>query len=218
MLAGHYAPAYALKRRFPEAPLWALFLAVQAVDVAFFALVGIGAERMRLVPGAEGPLALDLVAMPWTHSLAAAVLYGAATAGLATAAGRPRLGAALALAVASHWFADWLVHLPDLQLAPGLGTRVGLGLWRTPLLGFAVEIGLLAAAFLWLRPALEPGRARRFADATFAAALAIQVANVFVLPPPGSLLELGASAYAVFFGLAMLASGVDRASTRNKMA
>ena len=36
MLAGHYGPALAMKARFPRVPLWSLFVAVQAVDIAFF--------------------------------------------------------------------------------------------------------------------------------------------------------------------------------------
>ena len=71
MMTGHYAPAYALKSRFPETPLWQLFLGVQALDVMFFVLVPLGIERVVLDPTARMPLAMDLQFMPYSHSLVA---------------------------------------------------------------------------------------------------------------------------------------------------
>src|SRR5439155_14072486 len=46
--------------------------------------------------------------------------------------------------VVSHWVLDWITHRPDLQLAPGLETRIGLGLWRSPAATIAVEAAMLA--------------------------------------------------------------------------
>ena len=128
MFVGHYAPALALRARYPEAPLWALFLAVQAVDVAFFVLVPLGVEHMALDPSQPGFLALRLTYLPWSHSLALTLAYGVLVALAFRARGHARLGVALALAVCSHWVCDLLVHTPDLPLAPG-APSVGFGLW-----------------------------------------------------------------------------------------
>ena len=210
MLAGHYAPAYALKARHPDVPLWLLFLAVQAVDIAFFALVALGVERMALVPGQRGGLALDLQHLPWTHSLATAVVLGVGCWLAGRATGRATLGAVIGAAVASHWVCDLLVHVPDLPLAPGLESpRLGLGLWRMPLVGFAVEIGLLVAAYAMARPRLAPDR-RRWGDVGVAALVVVQVLNDFVMPPPASVASLAASGEALFLGAVLLATPVDR--------
>jgi hypothetical protein len=127
MFVGHYAPALALRARYREAPLWALFLGVQAVDLLFFVLVPLGAEQMELDPSRRGFLALRLLYMPWSHSLALTLVYGAVIALVLRARGHARLGVALGLAVCSHWLCDLLVHTPDLPLAPG-APSVGLGL------------------------------------------------------------------------------------------
>ena len=110
MMTGHYAPAYALKSRFPETPLWQLFLGVQALDVMFFVLVPLGIERVVLDPTARMPLAMDLQFMPYSHSLVAALAYGGLVWAIARARGYPTAGLALAAAIVSHWLCDVLVH------------------------------------------------------------------------------------------------------------
>ncbi|HEU5298010.1 MAG TPA: hypothetical protein VFW08_00825, partial [bacterium] len=63
----------------------------------------------------------------------------------------PRLGWILGLTVVSHWVLDFLVHRPDLPLAPG-AMRVGLGLWNLPAASVALEAGLFVlGSVLYLR-------------------------------------------------------------------
>jgi hypothetical protein len=140
--AGHYAPALALKRWRPEVPLWQLLLAVQAVDVLFWALVPLGIERMHLDFSQPGKMSLILEYMPFSHSLAATALWALAP----VLALRSGAGVALGMAVASHWFLDLPMHRPDLPLATGDGVRVGLGLWQWPLVAWAFESAVLASA------------------------------------------------------------------------
>lgn len=211
MFVGHYAPAYVLKRHYREAPLWALVLAVQAVDILFFLFVPLGIERMQLIEGRSGPLASDLEYMPFTHSLAMTLAYLAACVLAGRAAGRPRLGLALGLAVASHWVADLLVHVPDLPLAFADGPNVGLGLWRYHRLSYALEILLLAGGFLWLRPVLPAGAARRWAWIGFGVLVGLQTVSTFFLPPPPSPNALAAAAEVSYLVVALLAVPVDRA-------
>ncbi len=75
-----------------------------------------------------------------------AVVWGVAS-GLAYRAktGYARGALAVSALVVSHWVLDWITHRPDLQLAPGVDARVGLGLWTSPAATIAVE-GLLFIA------------------------------------------------------------------------
>lgn len=73
MYAGHIAAGLALKAAEPRAPTWALVLGAGWLDIAHGALVLVGVERVR--PDPAKFLGWELVDMPWTHSLAAAVAW-----------------------------------------------------------------------------------------------------------------------------------------------
>lgn len=64
MFVGHYSAAFALKASQPRVPLWAMFLAVQAVDIAWALLVMAGIEKARVVPGFTAAFPVDLYYMP----------------------------------------------------------------------------------------------------------------------------------------------------------
>ena len=51
----------------------------------------------------------------------------------------------IGLLVVSHWLLDLIVHRPDLPIAPGLATRLGLGLWNRPGATIVVESALFVA-------------------------------------------------------------------------
>jgi hypothetical protein len=211
MYVGHYAPALALRARYREVPLWALFLAVQAVDILFFVLVPLGIERMAIDPSRSGFLALRLLFMPWSHSLALTALYGVVIALVMRARGQARTGIALGLGVVSHWVCDLLVHTPDLPLAPG-APSVGFGLWAHRELAFAVEIALLLASFALLRPQLAP-KARRNVLVLTGVLVLVQTLSTFVLPVPGSVMELAIASevsYVAFAVFAWWAADRDR--------
>ena len=156
MFVGHYAVSFYLKAREPRVPLWVLFVAVQLVDVIWALLVLAGIEKLAMVPGITRASPLDLVYVPYTHSLVASIGWSLLafwlwfrirdrTAGGATAA------FIIGVAVLSHWVADFLVHRPDLPLYDN-SAKVGLGLWNYPALSFPLEVGLLGAMmWLWFR-------------------------------------------------------------------
>lgn len=205
MFIGHYAPALALAARRDSPPAWTLFVAAQFVDILFFLAVFPGWERAPNDPTAPEalPFALDA---PITHSLAGtaglALLFGAGVS-LAAPAGRRRAwGVIAALAVLSHWLMDWLVHRPDLPLAPGT-TPLGLGLWYHPWIAWPLEIGLLAGA-TWLFARAVPGRARA-AWGLSAFMVLVQVVSRTAFPPAESITALAPTAlfaYALFPALA----------------
>jgi len=145
MFVGHYGVSFAAKRADPGIPLWVLFIAVQLLDVAWAPFVLLGIEKVRIVPGITASNPLDLYYMPYTHSLAAALLWslGAfACYRLAVSASAKRSAFVVAVAVFSHWLLDFLVHRPDLPLYDDTA-KVGLGLWNLPALAFGLEIVVL---------------------------------------------------------------------------
>ncbi|MFT4628302.1 MAG: hypothetical protein ACI8PZ_006997 [Myxococcota bacterium] len=207
MFVGHYAPALLLRERFPEVPLWSLFLGVQAVDVLFFLLAPMGVERVALQPGVGGPQALVLEWMPWSHSLLMTGVWAVVLGGALALGGRRRAGLALGLAVASHWFCDLLVHTPDLHLGLGAEPRVGLGLWSWPVLAYGVEVLLLVACAAWLARA---GRGLgRLAALT---GVLVVAQTVFAFGPPAEVpvVVLALVSEVSFFGFAGLAAWSER--------
>ena len=148
MFIGHFAPALAAATH-PRAPkLATLFIAAQLVDWGFFALLLIGAEKMRVVPGITAMNPMDLYHLPYTHSLAGSAVWALGFAALVWLARRDRKAAGIAGAVVlSHWLLDLLVHRPDLTLA-GAPPKLGLGLWNYPAIEMPLELALTFGA-LW---------------------------------------------------------------------
>lgn len=98
MFIGHYGPAIAIKAVRPAIPMWLLFTAVQLVDIAWAALVLLGIEKVRIVPGVTASNPLDLYYMPHTHSFAAALLWHwgqSSSTGLECQRGSPQVGSGL---------------------------------------------------------------------------------------------------------------------------
>ena len=147
MFIGHFAVAFAAKPLVPRTSLATLMAAAQLLDLIWPVLVLLGIETVRIDPTAASPfLKLRFVHYPWTHSLLMAVVWGVAFAVAYRArTGHARGAIAVGTLVVSHWILDWLTHRPDLQLAPGVDARVGLGLWTSPAATIAVE-GLLFIA------------------------------------------------------------------------
>ncbi len=148
MYIGHFAPALAAAAASPDAPrLGTLFVAAQLVDLAFFLLLTVGVEDMRVVPGITAMNPMDLHHMPYTHSLVGTALWGLAFGAMVwRATGYRAAGAWAAMVVLSHWLIDLIVHRPDLTLAGG-PPKLGLGLWDYPLVAMPLELGLLGIAF-----------------------------------------------------------------------
>jgi len=186
MFVGHYGPAFALKRFVPESSLFALCIGVQLVDIAWGAFVLTGIEQVRIVPGFTESNALDLHYIPYTHSLVAAIVWsvlGGFAAWLYAGRTSPRIGVAAALAVASHWLLDLLMHRPDLPIY-GDSMKVGLGLWnyRWPALAAElISLGIgLALYATSTRPRDAIGRAGPVV--LFVALTGAQLVNLFLDP------------------------------------
>jgi membrane-bound metal-dependent hydrolase YbcI (DUF457 family) len=197
MFIGHFAVAFGAKRVVPRTSVATLMAAAQLLDLIWPILVLLGIETVRIDPAAPSPfLKLRFVHYPWTHSLLMAVVWGVAFA-LAYRAktGYARGAAVVGALVVSHWVLDWIVHRPDLQLAPGVDTRVGLGLWTFPAATIAVE-GLLfiAGVTVYARTTRPRDRAGTWAFWGFVALLLLAYASTIAggAPPSPQAVAAGA--------------------------
>lgn len=215
MFIGHYAPAVALKAVVKGPPLWHYAVAVQFLDYLWAAFILTGIEQARVVPGFLAASDLDLYNMPYTHSLAAAILWSLAAGAAYGAFLNRRAGAgaaaAIALAVFSHWLADLLVHGADLALYPGSAEKLGFGLWASLPISQGLEFGLLAlGGFLYLGATKAKGPVGRAAPLiVFAALLAAQTYNLFG-PPAANIETVAMMALLSYTAVAALAFWLDR--------
>ncbi len=148
MLFGHAGAALAARRAAPEVPFPVLLAAADGLDLLCLGLCAVGAERIQARPGP----ASEASSYPWSHGLAGALTWSAATGAIAAHHYRSRrTGAVLGLLVLSHWVLDFIAHAPDLPLVLEGWPKVGLGLeysqdgslhWRR---GLAAEFAVLAA-------------------------------------------------------------------------
>lgn len=150
MFIGHYAAGFALKAVEKKTSLGMLFIAVQLIDFLFFIFVYIGLEKYNLVEHFTAVNHYDLYYMPYTHGLLASFLWAALIYGLwRKAVGNSRIALVMALAVLSHWFADLLMHTPDLPLLGNDSLKVGFGLWNNFTATIVVEIALFVGAVVF---------------------------------------------------------------------
>jgi hypothetical protein len=217
MFIGHYGLAYALKRAEPKLSLGTLFLAVQLVDLAWGATILLGWERVVIAPGWTAASPLQFVSYPLTHSLLAAGLWAAA-AGIAwytwptrDTSRHGRAALVVALAVASHWFLDAVVHVPDLPLAGDDTRKIGLGLWNSIPWTFTVELALLGVGLaLYLTGGSRKHPVRRAWAIGFTAVLAAMYVATTLGPPPPSVTAIGIGAIVTLLTLAAIGAWIDR--------
>lgn len=188
MFIGHFALGFAAKRLSPEVSLGTLFFAAQFADILWPALLLLGVEQVRVVPGATAVTPLLFKHYPWSHSLLASCGWAALIGGVHFAFRRHLRGAIVVAAlVVSHWLLDAVVHRPDLPVLPGGTLLVGLGLWSSPTLTLLVEVPLFLVGVWLYAGATEPSGAKgRWALWGLAAfLLAVYAANLSGGPPPG---------------------------------
>jgi hypothetical protein len=187
MFIGHFGVGFGAKAAAPRVSLGTLFLATQFLDVLWPDLLLLGAERVRIAPGATPRVPLVFESYPLSHSLLMVLAWGLAFGAIYAMLRRSPWGAVVVgLAVVSHWVLDLFVHVPDLPLAPGGGPKVGLGLWNHPVAELAIELSLFAiGVWLYARTTAARDRTGRWALAALVVALVgIHLGNFFGSPPP----------------------------------
>jgi hypothetical protein len=188
MFIGHFGLGFGAKRAAPSVSLGTLFIACQFADLLWPTLLLLGYERVDVRHGATLMTPLDFVSYPYSHSLVAlcawGVLFGGAYAIIRH--GRIRSAVTIALLVVSHWFLDYVTHLPDMPLTIHGSTRVGLGLWNSVPGTFAAEFALFGGGLaVYLRGTKPRDRVGSIGLWSLVAFLMIVfVAATFGPPPP----------------------------------
>jgi hypothetical protein len=219
MFIGHYGPGFAAKPIVKPIPLWLLFVAVQWLDVCWAALILLGVEKARIVPGLTEGSSLDLYFMPYTHGLIGAValsLVFGAIALLFVHERRPAAVAVVAGAVFSHWLLDLVVHMPDLPLIDN-SMKVGFGLWRWMWISLPLElVTMIGGAIVYARAIPSKSRYGDMALWLFVAVMAAIELYAMFGPPPASSTAEAQTALLAYGALALLAAAVDglRRTTR----
>ena len=186
MFIGHPAVAFAAKRVAPRTSLGVLMGAAMFLDLIWPVLVLVGVEKVRIDPGntAFTPLAFDYY--PFSHSLVSSLALAALIALGYWRVTRYVTGAWVSgVAVFSHWVLDFISHRPDMPLAPGISTHVGLGLWNSVPATMTVEV-LMFAGGLWLytRTMRPNGKAGRFSLWILVAFFGLSYLGSDFGPPP----------------------------------
>jgi hypothetical protein len=216
MFIGHFAPALlaATHKDAPRLPV--LFIAAQLVDWAFFGLLLTGTEAMRVTLGISVMNPMDLYHMPYTHSLLGTVAFGIGLGTLTWLLTRNRNAALIGGAVVvSHWFLDWLVHVPDLTWA-GQPPKLGLGLWNYPMIEMPLELALIGGS-LWLYARTRnPKRVPLFILA--GVMLALQMFNWFGPVEPNVTTGTSLLAFVAFGLITLAAYWAERSGLAGKRA
>ncbi|MGE5177305.1 MAG: hypothetical protein ACM3JJ_13150 [Hyphomicrobiales bacterium] len=163
MFLGNIALAFAAKRAAPNASLGALILAALLPDLIRTALLIPGIERVSFDSGGTAMSPIGFVSCPYSHSLLLVLVWAGLAAAVHQMRTRYRAGSiAVAALVVANWGLDWVVHVPDLPLLPGIGPKVGLGLGNVPSAAIPLEAALFfVGLMLYLdqtRPVRWPGR------------------------------------------------------------
>lgn len=212
MFIGHYAVAFALKGKENKASLGGLFLATQFVDILFFPFALLGLEKLEFVPGYT-EVNDFLMEFPLTHGLLGSVIWSLLYAfGFYAIWGRKKpygknVAVIMGIGVLSHWFADVLVHTPDLPLIQG-DPKFGFGLWHYKSATMLLEMVLLVSAFIYY---VKKTSGKLLIPLMFLVFLmGVNYVNYYVLPTDNDLGSLTTSALAAYFILALMAQGVNR--------
>jgi len=195
MYLGHLAAGLILKARVREAPLAWLLIATVASDLLCGALFIAGLES-AVVHGSLvfGHVEADL---GYSHSLLGTLGLALVAALLGARFGSPRIGAALGLAVLSHYVLDVLSHRPDMPLI-GFGApadvRLGTNLPLYPWAHYLLELAWCAIAWA----VYAPGNRRLLFTIIALMALYTNTIFGFAPPPAPSNAVFGASMIAIF--------------------
>jgi hypothetical protein len=172
---GHFGIGFGAKRVAAKVSLGTLILAAELLDLVFAILLLAGVEHASVKPGLMAASSLDLYSYPYSHSLAATLVYSILLGGVYFVVKRDlRSATVVGLAVSSHWFLDLIMHRPDLPLGFQDGLKVGLGGWNSLPLTILLELGLFVFGFsLYLRSTVANDRLGRFGAWVLAAVLVV---------------------------------------------
>ena len=215
MFIGHYGVSLAAKRVDARLPLGWLFLAVQLPDILWAVLFLLGVEKARIIPAQTAVIAVDLYYIPYSHSLAASLLWAAAIYAFVRLFPSGRAGLrkstvaiVMALAVLSHFVLDIIVE-SNLPLYADT-SKVGLGLANNPIVAYIVEgLILVAGLILYLRATTPKNLTGRYGMIVFVVVMLAFNLAMFG-PPPTNLQVVAVSSLGSFAAMAGIAFWLDR--------
>jgi hypothetical protein len=182
MLVGHFAVAFVGKRVEPKLSLGTLTLAAMVPDILWPVFTLAGLEYV----GGQPKIASDnILAIPFSHSLAMDIIWAVLFAGLYFLLRHYTRGALILFAaVLSHWLLDSISHKHI--LAPGVIEHFGLGLWRSLPATIIVEGGFwLVAIIIYVRTTHSQKRLGTYAFWPVIPFLTlVWITNVKSGPPP----------------------------------
>jgi membrane-bound metal-dependent hydrolase YbcI (DUF457 family) len=140
----HAATALILKKNAPSAPMWALLVSVQLVEILWIIFNYTGLEYFSVT---NGRLHLDY--LPYSHSLFSCALIAILSfIVIRQASGNGKLALVFAIGVMSHVALDIIFHEKDIRLSPFSDTPAwGLGIIAFPVSNFILEF--LYGIFCW---------------------------------------------------------------------
>ncbi len=153
MFIGHFGVGFGAKKLDPKPSLGTLFLAAQFVDLLWPILLLMGIEHVKIDPGNTAFTPLNFIYYPFSHSLVAAVIWGALFALIYYSIKKnSKTALLLGALVISHWVLDFIVHRPDLPIIPGVDLKVGLGLWNSVVVSVILELAIfLTGVFFYMK-------------------------------------------------------------------
>jgi len=187
MFIGHFAVGFGTKEAAPQIKLGTLFFAAQFLDLIWPLLILAGIEHVRINPNVIPFLRLQLYDYPISHSLLTSLIWSGLVGSAYYLINKTKRNAFIVgCAVFSHWLLDFISHSPDLPLAPGLSTFVGLGLWNSTIATIIVESALfLLGIFFYLRTTKAKDKIGVVALWMLIILLGISyIANIVGPPPP----------------------------------
>lgn len=193
MFIGHYGVGMAGKKVESKPSLGTLFLAVQFLDVVWPVFILLGWERVEIENATNKFLTLHFTSYPYSHSLAAAVFWSLVFGVIYFLVKRNlKTSIVLGTLVFSHWVLDFIVHVSDLQLLPGIGTRVGLGLWNSTVWTIVVEgLIFIGGIFLYIKSTKAKNLRGNIVFWSLIAFLAFAYIMNLTSPPPPSVKAIG---------------------------
>ena len=149
MYVGHFAIGVAIKSVSPKTPTLPIMLGVGFMDIVDGLLIVAGVDRVTPNLNSGPYLFFDLTFIDWDHSFLMAIVLSLVWAALFW--NDKRTAGIAALAVFSHFLADWPLHNHDLALYPYSEEHLGYGLWgklgaTSWLLEGAFALGLIVFA------------------------------------------------------------------------
>lgn len=140
MFAGHIGAAMLAKRIEPDVNLGYYVALALLADALLAVFVWMGWEHVMVPPDFATAHYLQFV-FPYSHGLAATLLYSSFFFILfwKWPGGCLRAGVAAAVAFASHFVLDALVHVPELPLFGEASLKVGFSLWQNMSMALTLE-------------------------------------------------------------------------------